>query len=217
MIFKSLSLFLLGLGVFIMMQVVMPILAFKIWELNNFDQGQLLANPKPAIISGNLAADVLGVSVENINNFPAFVSSRVSQAAYQEVALTIPKLKLYDIKTLIDSNDFETTLAHLPGTSLPGEKGNVFITGHSSIFQSLKLKQKAYFANLPSIKKGDEILVEAVGQRFIYQVLGMRVVDPKDVSVIAPPDDTGRYLTLMTCVPPGFNTKRLIVLARLKS
>jgi LPXTG-site transpeptidase (sortase) family protein len=40
-------------------------------------------------------------------------------------------------------------------------------------------------------------------------------VDPKDVSVINPPDGSGRYLTLMTCVPPGFNAKRLIVLAKL--
>lgn len=214
---KGLFLTFLGLGVFLLMQVIMPLIVFKVWELNNFDQSQLLANPKPAILSGDLAAGVLGVSVENINNFPAFISSRVSQATYKEFALTIPKLKLYDIKTLVDSNDFETTLAHLPGTSLPGEKGNVFLTGHSSIFQNLATKQKAYFASLPSIKKGDEILVEAVGQRFIYQVLGMRVVDPKDVSVITPPDDTGRYLTLMTCVPPGFNSKRLVVLARLKS
>jgi sortase A len=70
--------------------------------------------------------------------------------------------------------------------------------------------------NLLKIKKGDEINIETPGQLFTYVVQGMKVVDPKDVSVINPPDQVGRYLTLMTCVPPGYNVKRLIVLAKLK-
>lgn len=226
MLIKGIALFFLGIGVFVLMQVISPVIAFKIWELSNFDQSQLLANPKPAILSGNLAVgedqvpgQVLGISVESINNFPAFISKRSSllPPPYKEFKVTIPKLTLYDVKTLVYSNDFEESLSHLPGTALPGEKGNVFITGHSSILATLTSKQKAYFANLPSLKKGDDVLVEALGQRYTYQVLGLRVVDPKDISVITPPDDSGRYLTLMTCVPPGFNSKRLIVLAKLRS
>lgn len=220
MLFKGVALLFLGLGVFVLMQVVMPVLAFKTWEISNFDQSQLLADPKPRILSGNLvsAGDILGVSVENINNFPAFIyKDNIETAPYSEFKLTIAKLNLFDINVKVNSNTFDDSLAQLPGTAFPGERGNVFISGHSSILRSLEGKQKAYFANLPNIKKGDEVILQAVGQNYRYEVVGMKVVDPKDVSVINPPDNEGRYLTLMTCVPPGFNTKRLIVLSRLKS
>ena len=225
MILKGFSLLFLGLGVFVLMQVVMPVLAFKVWEVKNYDQSQLLVDPKPRVLSGKFApadarlpdGQVLGVSIEDVNNFPAFIGTGSgADLPYKEFKLTISKLKLYDTQVLVSSNNFETSLAQLPGTSLPGQKGNVFITGHSSILSKLSGKQIAFFATLPNIKKGDEVIATALGQKYTYEVMGMKVVDPKDVSVINPPDEEGRYLTLMTCVPPGFNTKRLVVLTRLK-
>lgn len=216
MIIKGLSLVLLGIGVFVLMQVVMPFLAFKSWELFAFDQEVLLADPHPGSrLEGGLVA---GVAISNINNFPAFIVSdtKLSDLPYREFKITIPKMKLNDSRVVVWTNEFDENLAHLPGTALPGEKGNVFITGHSSLPPPVGNK-KAFFATLPNIKKGDDIYVEAVGQTFQYVVEGLKIVDPKDVSVINAPDPKGRYLSLMTCVPPGFNTKRLVVLAKLKS
>lgn len=218
MFFKGLALFCLGIGVFVLMQIISPIIAFKTWEVTSYDKDQILVDPKPGVLSGNLVSSVLGVSIENVNNFPTFIGkNNLENPPYHEFKLTLPKLELYDIKVLVNSNTFDETLAHLPGSVLPGEKGNIFITGHSSILARLEGKQKAFFAKLPDVKKGDKILLEALGQRFVYEVAGFRIVDPKDLSVINPPDSEGRYLTLMTCVPPGFNTKRLIVLAKLKT
>ncbi len=212
MLIKLASLLFLGLGVFILVQVATPFLAFKVWEVTAYSQDSLLVDPvstKP----------VDGVFVQDLGNFPAIVSAnnRDGGTPYHEFELTIPTIKLQDIKVVVDSNDFEHNLAHLPGSALPGEKGNVFVTGHSSLAQFFKPDNfKAIFANLPNIKKGDEIFVTAGGQSFVYVVEGMRIVDPKEISVVNPPNSTGRYLSLMTCVPPGFNTKRLVVLARLK-
>lgn len=217
MFFKGLSLFLLGAGVFVLMQVATPFLAFQIWELTSYDKSQLLVDPSPVILGGNaINGDILGVSVGNINNFPAFITSNSMFAPYPEFRLSIKRLNLNDIKVKVASNDFEYNLGHLPGTALPGERGNVFITGHSSLPFAPGNKRIPFFANLPNIKKGDDVFIDALGQRFNYVVMGMKIVDPKDMTVVAPPDKEGRYLTLMTCVPPGFNTKRLIVLARLK-
>lgn len=208
----------LGVGVFVLMQVILPFLAYQIWEITAYDKSQILTDPAPVSLSGDLiGSNILGVSVENIDNFPAFIAGNKIMVPYAEFKLSVPKLGLSDITVKVASNDFEYTLAHLPGTNLPGERGNVFITGHSSLSFTPGSKKKAYFANLHQIKIGDEVLVEAVGQKFKYIVEGMKIVDPKDTSVILPPDKMGRYLSLMTCVPPGFNTKRLIVLARLKS
>ena len=209
---KGLSLFLLGLGVFVLVQVAMPFIAFKAWEVTALDADQLLVDP----LSKESKADVLGISVENVNNFPTIVSNNRRETPYQTFKLEIPSIKLPETEVQVNSNEFDLFLGHLPGTALPGEKGNVFITGHSSLSGLLpKGKQVAFFVNLPKIKKGDQVKVTALGQRFVYEVVGLRVVDPKEVGVINPPDGYGRYVTLMTCVPPGSNAKRLIVLTKL--
>lgn len=196
------------------MQIVLPFLEFKSWELLAFEQETVLANP----LSDDSAQLVSGVSIQDQGDFPAFVSNTVSplNLPYKEFKVTIPKIKLDNIVAKVWSNNFEEHLAQLPGTALPGERGNVFITGHSSLPQPMGNKH-AWFANLANIKKGDNVYLNAAGQQFNYVVEGMKIVDPKDISVLNPPDSRGRYLTLMTCVPPGFNTKRLIVLAKLKS
>src|SRR5260221_9376269 len=209
--FKGISLSLLGLGVFVLMQVLMPIVAFQGWQLTSFNQDSLLASPHQNSL---ITSQVLGVSIENIDIFPRLISNGNSIAPYGEFSLTIPSINLSATKVKVNSNDFEETLAQLPGTALPGEKGNVFISGHSSI--STVLHQKAVFANLVKVKKGDQVQISVLGQQFEYQVMGLKIVEPDDISVVYPPSEDGRYLTLMTCVPPGFNTKRLIVLAKLK-
>lgn len=217
MFIKGLSLLFLGLGIFVLMQVVSPFIAFKAFELLAFDQNSLLADPH--LSNGEVNGGVLGVSIENVGDFPAFISrnGNVKQPLYKEFKLSVPSISLENVIVAVNSNDFDNMPAHLPGTALPGEKGNVFITGHSSLPQNIAVNHKAFFVNLPNVKKGDSIYVDVLGQRFTYEVLGLRIVDPKDISVIDPPDNRGRYLSLMTCVPPGFNTKRLIVFAKLQS
>lgn len=220
MYFKLVSLLCFGIGVFVLVQVGMPLLEFKIWEISAYNQNIVLADPNP----DNGA--VLGVSVSSQNDFPAIVSTnlRENKPLFSEFSLSISRIGVFEAKTIVETNDFEQNLAHLPGSALPGERGNVFITGHSAITQMFKpgnyqqavaKDYKAIFANLPNIKKGDEITINASGSTYRYLVEGLKIVNPKEVWVVNPPDSMGRYLTLMTCVPPGFNTKRLIVLAKL--
>lgn len=209
---KVFSLLFLGIGVFVLVQVVMPVISFKLWEISLANQNMTLLSPDPS------EKKVLGVSVVNQNNFPAIVSTTSRPfLPYHEFSLSIPSLKLENLKVVVESNDFDQNLAQLPGTALPGEQGNVFITGHSSLPQLFRPGNfKAIFAHLPEIKKGDEIQVTAGGTQFSYVVEKLTVVDPKETWVIKPPDEKGRYLSLMTCVPPGLYLKRLIVLAKLQ-
>lgn len=212
MFFRILAISMLAVGVFMLVQIAMPLLSYKLWEVSAYNQNMVLADP-----SGD-RGEVMGVSVENVNSFPALVSNnhREVNVGYSEFSITIPSINLAKAIVKVDSNDFEQQLAHLPGSALPGERGNSFITGHSSLNQLFTQNNyKAIFANLPKIKKGDDILVIAGGTHYSYKVTGVRVVDPKETWVVDPPDDSGRYLSLMTCVPPGLQTKRLIVLAKL--
>lgn len=203
----------LGLGLFLTVQVVMPIISLKILEISLANQNTALVNPLPK-------SEVLGISVQNNNSFPALVSDhkRAVPPPYSTFVVSIPAINLDEAVVRVETNDFDENLAHLPGSAIPGERGNVFITGHSSLPQLFKTDNyKAIFSYLPKVKKGDEILIHAGGNNYTYVVKNLKIVDPSQTWVINPPDNSGRYLSLMTCVPPGLYLKRLIVLAELKS
>ncbi len=209
---KIFSLGFLFFGIFILMQVLLPIISFQVWELSQ-ELGNNTALVSPQKSGGQ---SVLGVSIENKNNFSSFISSnkRETVAPYSKFSISVPRLKIDNLSVDVDSNDLSNGLAHLPGTSLPGEKGNVFISGHSALSPIFSFKTAA-FAKLQDLKKGDQIILQAEGTEFSYLVEELKVVDPKDLSVINPPDKRGRFITLMTCVPPGLNFKRLVVLGKL--
>ncbi len=207
---RVVSLGFLSIGIFILMQVILPIISFQIWVISQKYKTSVLISPKKS------DEQVLGVSVQNKDNFPGFVSNltRATKPSYNQFQLSVPKLKIEVSAVYVDSNDLSKGLAHLPGSALPGEKGNVFISGHSAL-SSFIAGRKAIFAKLADLKKGDEIIVEAADTRFVYKVSEIKVVDPSDLSVILPPEGQGRYISLMTCVPPGLNFKRLVVLGKM--
>jgi sortase A len=92
---------------------------------------------------------------------------------------------------------------YLHGTGVPGE-GNVVMAGHKGIRGSV-------FAQLERLKVGDEVFVEAAGQRFRYQVRATGNVWPTQVSIMYPtPMPT---LTLLTCT--NWDMQRFVVIADL--
>jgi LPXTG-site transpeptidase (sortase) family protein len=102
-------------------------------------------------------------------------------------------------------------VVHYPGTSLPGQIGNVVITGHSSYFPWDAGRFKDVFALLHDIVKGDKIVVYYEQDKYIYEVDEIQIVLPEDIEVLKQtPYDK---LTLITCTPVGTNLKRLIVTA----
>lgn len=208
---KLFSLGFLAAGVFLLSQIILPVVSFKLFEISQKYSNILLISPQ--IPKNN---QVLGVSIKNDQSFSYFVSDvkRNGKPGYDEFSISIPRLRIDHAKVLVDNNDPSTALAHLPGSALPGEKGNVFISGHSALSQLLSI-ENAIFARLPDVKIGDQIMIEAGGGKFNYKVVDIKIVDPKDVSVIAAPDVQGRYVSLMTCVPPGLNFKRLVVIGEI--
>lgn len=207
---RVVSLGFLSIGIFILIQVILPIASFQIWSIGQKVNNQVLISPIKS------KKGVLGISVQNRSNFPAFVSDliRETKSNYSEFQLSVPKLKIEGETVYVDSNDLSKGLAQLPGSALPGEKGNVFISGHSALNRFFP-GQNAIFARLMDLKKGDEIVVGAGSTKFVYRVAEIKVVDPSDLSVIPAPDEQGRYISLMTCVPPGLNFKRLVVLGKM--
>ena len=105
-------------------------------------------------------------------------------------ALSIPRVQLSAV--VLHGSDPHTLRrgpGHLENTALPGESGNVVIAGH----------RDSFFRPLRNIQVGDDIFLDTLQGRFRYQVTSLRVVSPRDVSVLEPTDEA--TLTLITCYP----------------
>jgi len=105
-----------------------------------------------------------------------------------------------------DARTLRLAVGYIPGTALPGEKGNVGLAGHRDTF----------FRRLRDINPDDEIRVTTSNGVFHYYVQRTNIVRPKDVWVL----NATSYpaLTLITCYPftyVGSAPQRFIVRAAL--
>ena len=108
----------------------------------------------------------------------------------------------------VDVRTLRGSIGHVPGTSLPGDEGNSAFAAHRDTF----------FGPLKFIRAGDQIVITTPDGVHRYAVIGTRVVDPSEVSVLEPLP--GHRLTLITCYPfdyVGSAPKRFIVQAELQS
>jgi sortase A len=97
-------------------------------------------------------------------------------------------------------------VGHHAGTANPGEPGNVVLSGHIS-----SPNEGAIFKRLPQLKVGDAVVVMTAQQPYLYRVRETEVVTPAAVDVLRPTADA--TLTLLTCVPDGIYSHRLVVRA----
>ncbi len=133
----------------------------------------------------------------------------VQQASYDDglTKLSVPKINLDSV--VVEGTTHHDLLlgpGHLKDTPVPGETGNAVISGHRDTF----------FRHLNDLVMGDEILVQRGGRTYHYKVTGKKVVQPTDLSVIAPTKDA--EMTLITCYPTyyiGPAPKRLVVFSKL--
>jgi LPXTG-site transpeptidase (sortase) family protein len=89
-----------------------------------------------------------------------------------------------------------------------GQTGNLVLSGHVS-----SPAEGAVFQKLPDLKVGEGVIVATEERQFLYRVVETKVVTPDEVAVMeATPDATA---TLITCVPDGVYSHRLVVTARL--
>lgn len=97
-------------------------------------------------------------------------------------------------------------IGHLAGTSLPvgGSGTHCVLSGHRGLPSAL------LFTDLDQLETGDIFTLYVLDQRLSYQVDQILVVEPEDVSALAP-EDGKDYVTLVTCTPYGVNTHRLLV------
>lgn len=103
-------------------------------------------------------------------------------------------------------------VAQALGTAFPGEGGHVFLFAHSTDYWWNVNSYNAVFYLLGKLVVGDEINIYYKGERYVYKMIGSKVVDPSEVEYITRKTNT-EFLTLQTCWPLGTTFKRLLIFA----
>jgi LPXTG-site transpeptidase (sortase) family protein len=120
--------------------------------------------------------------------------------------------KVVPIGTKLDARGFiawETAafvVGYHRGSGLPGENGNVVLSGHIS-----SPREGNVFTKLPTVEPGDGIVVSTPDRQYLYVVAEKKTVTPDTVEVLDPTDHA--IVTLITCVPDGIYSHRLVVRA----
>jgi len=119
--------------------------------------------------------------------------------------MTIDKLDI-QVPVYDGADDFNLNrgVARIRGTATVDAMGNLGIAGH----------RDGFFRGLKDIAIGDQIELQTARGEAVYTVSSITIVEPSDVSVLAPTSE--RTITLVTCYPfyfVGHAPKRYIVKA----
>ncbi len=150
------------------------------------------------------AEDTIDVSVSSTEDIP-----KDDRIVISKIKTDAPIMFPKDPSDKVLLEQLKHGVVHYPGTAMPGETGNCFITGHSSNYWWIKSKYNTVFTLLPKLVVGDKVIVYYKQKKYIYEAKEIKEVSPNETSVLNPTDTP--TLTLMTCVPIGTNLRRLIV------
>src|SRR3989344_32807 len=127
--------------------------------------------------------------------------------------LIIPKAKV-DMPIFLD--DSSSVLLKggwlFPRTSQPDKGGNSVIFGHR--FRYLPPISNTFYY-LDKLEIGDEFIFIWQGKEYKYKMIEKKVIEPTDLSVIGPTQDS--RLTLITCAPLFSSKQRLVIVGSLIS
>lgn len=215
---RALALFFMLSGVTLFLSVVFPILHFQVEYSSKFNQ---ILSPlssrfdhSDSVLGALSSQDYTQLSNWFVSGTDTTLPSNSDSLAsiYQ---LSVPKLNINDATVIVGSSDLKKSLIQYPQTALPGQLGSPVIFGHSVLPQFFNPKSYlTIFSTLYKLKTGDEIYVNFDRVSYKYLVSDMYEVQPTDLSVLEQHFD-GRYLTLITCSPPGTYLRRLVIKAQL--
>lgn len=169
-----------------------------------------------------------GLSTQEGNTFYDVSSKTIKKVHIDEgyskpMKISIPSVQIADLHITPNVNSYDEIVyneslkkgaGHFKGTPLPGDGGNSFIYGHSTVesfFSSNKNSPEIAFTKLEKVKFGDTFSIEKDGNTFIYTVKQIKKVPANDFSVLE--SQNKETVTLMTCWPLGIGSERLIVIA----
>jgi LPXTG-site transpeptidase (sortase) family protein len=162
--------------------------------------------------SSSASVDFGDIKVDNSTIIPASTQFGIVIEKINANAAVIPNVNAGNEKQYTQA--LTKGVAQALGSTLPGERGNLFLFSHSTNASWNIIRFNAVFYLLRELEIGDKIIIFYQNKRFDYEVFDKKIVSPSDISFI-----TNRYdvpvLTLQTCDPPGTLLNRLIIRAKL--
>jgi sortase A len=129
-------------------------------------------------------------------------------------APSLPGVDPWIVVEGVGVEDLKKGPGHMPGTALPGQLGNVVLSGHRTTYG-------APFNRWDELRAGDEVVLETGEAWFTYTMTGAQVVEPDAVDVALPVPGrlgaipTAALLTMTTCEPEYSAAQRLVLRAEL--
>ncbi len=149
--------------------------------------------------------------VQTNNNTPNLLAPGAIEvepaAAAFPTRIVIPKININaPIVGGVSWDDLKKGVGHLPGSAVPGQRGNMYLAAHNDIYGEI-------FRYLEKLEIGDEYFIYAGEEEFRYRVAETRIIDPTEVDVMLP--TTEPIATLQTCYPYMVDTHRFVVISKL--
>lgn len=150
------------------------------------------------------------------------IDGTISTAVGEDNRLMIPKLNVdvpiafgipNDTDTVNEAMNHGVAQFAIPGASaMPGQVGNLVITGHSAGDIYSNNQYKFIFSGLERLTENDLIYIDYQGTRYTYSITKFETVEPTNVQALVYETDKP-ILTLITCTPLGTSRYRLLVTA----
>lgn len=140
----------------------------------------------------------------------------------KENSIEIPKIDIKVPLILGKNSDQESMEKELkkgavlfPDLSMPGQKGQTVILGHSAPLNWPKINYDWVFSNINDLEKGDEISVYFNHREYNYIVEEKIIINKGDEIPQNELTNNNNMLVLVSCWPPGKDYKRIAVQAKL--
>lgn len=127
----------------------------------------------------------------------------------EKISLTAPLIFSQGKSEKEIDADLNNGIVAYPGSVKPGEIGNLFLTGHSSVYPWNHTAYGKVFAALDKLEAGDKVIIYYNRHKFEYKITNKYVALTKDVGLVHPNNEA--KITLFTCWPIGTNLKRLVL------
>lgn len=126
----------------------------------------------------------------------------------EEIGLNAPLIHAQSSEQKELNRDLNSGVVIYPGSDPPGQIGNFFLTGHSSVYPWNKTIYGRVFAALDKLEIGDTVVIYLQRHKYEYRITNKYTAASKDIRLVHPADEA--IITLMTCWPIGTNLKRLV-------
>ncbi len=164
------------------------------------------ATPPPPLVEKEIKKD------EATDPTKAITSGEVAESKITIDSINVDAPIVWNATAQNVQDQLNKGVVHIVGSAIPGDLGNIFLTGHSSDLWWTPGQYKTVFALLDKLEGNDEIKISYDGDLFRYKVYNKEVINREDVGRFTA-TDKAESLTIMTCYPIGTNWRRLIVQA----